>query len=108
MSEREWPHDPDGDEGSEGGRKYGMAIVAKKVEEAEWPLQREAFVEEYGEDPVRINHRRVVSVADVFEHVEADSFEDIVSFHRAVGDAMREGGFWDYHPTGADPEPERA
>ena len=27
----DWPHDPDGEEGSEGGRKYGMAIVAKSL-----------------------------------------------------------------------------
>ncbi|PSP78083.1 hypothetical protein BRC81_08505 [Halobacteriales archaeon QS_1_68_20] len=107
MSEQ-WPHDPDGEEGSEGMRKYGMAIIAKKVEDAEWPLDCEAFVEEYGDDPVRINYQRVVSVADVFEHVEAEEFEDLVRFHRAVGDAMRAGGFWDYHPAGADPEPKHA
>jgi len=107
MSE-EWPHDPDGEEGSEGERKYGMAILAKKVEDAEWPLDRDSFVEEYGDHPVRINYRRVVSVADVFEHVDGESFEDVLSFHQAVGEAMRAGGFWDYHPVGADPEPKEA
>lgn len=108
MSDREWPHDPDSEEGSEGRRKYGMAIIAKKVVDVEWPLDRVDFVEEYGHHPVRINHGRVVSVADIFEHVDGDQFEDLVSFHRAVGDAMREGGFWEFYPVGADPEPNRA
>jgi len=40
----------------------------------------------------------------VFEHVSEDEFEDIVSFHKGVGRAMREGGFWEYHPQGEDPE----
>jgi len=97
-SGRDWPHDPDGEEGSEGGRKYGLAVVAKKVEDATFPLDRDEFLDEYGDDPVRLNHRRVVSVADIFEHVDADSFEDKGSFHRAVGAAMRGGGFWEYTP----------
>jgi hypothetical protein len=95
----DWPHDPDSDEGSEGMRKYGLAIVAKKVDEDEdFPLSVSEFREEYGDDPVRINHRRVVSVADVLEYVDADEFEDKVAFNRGVGDAMRRGGFWDYTP----------
>jgi hypothetical protein len=97
-SGREWPHDPDGEAGSEGGRKYGMAVIAKKVEDATFPIERESFLAEHGEDPVRLNHRRVVSVADVFEHVGAERFEDKGTFHRAVGAAMREGGFWEYTP----------
>lgn len=108
MSDRDWPHDPDGEEGSEGKRKYGMAVIAKKVEEAEWPLRTVDFLEEYSDHPVRVNHDQVVSVGDVFEHVDAEEFEDLLTFHRAVGDAMREGGFWTYHPAGADPEPNRA
>ncbi|PSQ17460.1 hypothetical protein BRD00_07035 [Halobacteriales archaeon QS_8_69_26] len=96
--EGDWPHDPDGEEGSEEGRKYGMAIVAKKVEDVTFPLSRAEFVEEHGDDPVRLNHRRVVSVADVFEYVDREEFDDLVEFHRAVGDAMREGGFWEYTP----------
>lgn len=98
MSEQEWPHDPDGEMGSEGGRKYGMAILAKKVEDVEWPLSAGEFVGDHAHEPIRINHRRIVSVADVFEHVDEEEFEDQVAFHRAVGDAMRAGGFWDYHP----------
>lgn len=108
MSEQEWPHDPDGELGSEGMRKYGMAILAKKVADEEFPLSAEAFVEEYGHEPIRINYQRIVSVADIFEYVEGDSFENVVEFHRAVGDAMRAGGFWDYHPVGANPETKRA
>jgi len=95
--ERDWPHDPDGEEGSEGGRKYGMAILAKKLdEEADFPLSRDEFVEAHDDEPVRLNYRRVVSVADIFEHVEPAEFEDMVSFHRAVGEAMRAGGYWEY------------
>jgi len=101
----DWPHDPDGDEGSEGMRKYGMAILAKKLDEDEdFPLEVDEFVEEHGDEPLRLNHRRVVSVAEVFEHVGEDEFDDIVSFHKGVGSAMREGGFWEYHPQGEDPD----
>jgi hypothetical protein len=100
MSDRDWPHDPDGEEGSEGKRKYGMAILAKKLDEDEdFPLSRSAFVEAHGDEPVRLNHRRVVSVADVFEHVDREEFSDITDFHKAVGRAMREGGFWEYTPA---------
>jgi hypothetical protein len=100
MSE-EWPHDPDGEEGSEGKRKYGMAVIAKKVtpDEEHFPLDVDEFLDAHADDPVRVNHDRVVSVADVFEYVDEEGFEDILSFHRAVGDAMREGDFLDYHPT---------
>ena len=105
----DWPHDPDGDEGSEGRRVYDMAIVAKKVDEDEdFPLERDAFVEEYGDDPIRINHETVVALRDIFEYVEPESFETIVDMHRAVGDAMRAGNFWMYHPTGSDPETKSA
>jgi len=98
-SARDWPHDPDAEEGSEGMRKYGLAVIAKKVaEDEDFPLDVDAFLDEYGDHPVRVNHRRVVSVADVFEHVEGDTFDDKVAFNRAVGDAIRDGGFWDYVP----------
>jgi len=98
-SGRDWPHDPDGELGSEGGRKYDMAVLSKFTEEGEdYPLDVDAFVEEYGDYPVRINYRKVVSVADIFEHVDADTVETKVEFHRAVGDAMREAGMWRFHP----------
>jgi len=100
----DWPHDPDGDEGSEGMRKYGMAIIAKKVDEDEdFPLSAAEFVDEHGDDPIRINYKRVVPMAEIFEGVDAEEFGDFVELHRAVGEAIREGGYWDYHPTGEDP-----
>lgn len=105
----DWPHDPDGEDGSEGGRKYGLAILAKKLDEEEdFPLSRDEFVEAHADEPVRVNYQRVVSVEDIFEHVGPDEFETIVDFHRAVGSAMRAGGFWDYHPVGENPETKRA
>ncbi|MEF8778719.1 MAG: DUF5785 family protein [Natronomonas sp.] len=92
----DWPHDPDGEEGSEGKRKYGQAVLAKKLDEEEdFPLEKTDFVDEHGDEPVRLNHERVVSVADIFEHVEETEFEDIGAFHRAVGQAMRENDMWE-------------
>ena len=92
----DWPHDPDGEDGSEGKRKYGQAILAKKVDENEdFPLSRAEFLEAHGEEPIRLNHEEVVSVADIFEHVEEEEFEDIVAFHRAVGRAMRRAALWE-------------
>ncbi|GAB7017688.1 DUF5785 family protein [Halostagnicola bangensis] len=105
----DWPHDPDGEEGSKGMRNYDMAIIARKVDEDEdFPLEADEFVAEYGDDPIRINYQRVVALSDIFEYVETDSFETIVDMHKAVGNAMREGNFWEYHPKGADPEKKRA
>ena len=92
----DWPHDPDGEEGSEGKRKYGQAVLAKKLdEEGDFPLSAAAFVDAHGDEPVRLNHDRVVSVADIFEYVEEETFEDIVAFHRAVGRAMRANDMWE-------------
>jgi len=105
----DWPHDPDDEEGSEGMRKYGMAIIAKKVDEDEdFPLSAEEFVAEHGDEPIRINYQRVVSLREIFEHVDPDEFETIVDMHKAVGKAIREGGYWDYHPVGSNPETKRA
>ncbi len=101
----DWPVDPDGEEGSEGMRKYDMRIIADKVDEEEdFPMVRDEFVEEYGDYPVRINHETVVALSDIFEYVEPEEFETMVDMHKAVGAAMREGGFWTYHPQGKDPE----
>ena len=92
-----WPHDPDGDAGSEGRRKYGQAILAKKIDEDEdFPLTAEEYVADYGDHPVRISYEQVVSVEEIFEHVEPDEFEDFVAFHQAIGRAMRENGYWFY------------
>jgi hypothetical protein len=93
----DWPHDPDGEEGSEGGRKYGHAVLVKKVDEGEdFPLSFDSFVSEYGDDPVRIDHDRVVAVSDVVDPVDVDAAEDNTEFHRAIGRAMRAAGYWPF------------
>jgi len=93
----DWPHDPDGEEGSEGRRKYGQAIIAKKIDEDEdFPLDRGEFVAEHGDEPIRIDHEIVVSVAEIFEEVEKTEFADFPEFHTAVGESMREQGYWPY------------
>jgi hypothetical protein len=92
----DWPHDPDGEKGSEGKRKYGQAVIAKKVDEEEdFPLSKAAFVEAHGDEPVRLNHEKVVSVEEIFEHVDSEEFEDIVALHEATGEAMRSAGMWE-------------
>lgn len=95
----DWPHDPDAEEGSEGGRKYGMAILAKKVDEEDFPLEFDEFIEEVGEHPVRINADRVVAARDILEHVDVSEVADKVEFNQAIGRALRGGDFWEYIPT---------
>jgi len=93
----DWPHDPDGEEGSEGRRKYGHAVLAKKVDEDEdFPLSAEDYVDQYGDHPVRIDYETVVSVADIFEYVDQEEFEDFPDFHKALGRALREADWWPY------------
>lgn len=94
----DWPHDPDGEEGSEEGRKYGHAVLAKKIDEEEdFPFTAASFVEDYGDHPVRVHYDQVVSVADIFEHIDDDTeFETFPEFHTAVGEAMREADYWPY------------
>ena len=91
----DWPHDPDGDEGSEGRRKYGHAVLAKKIDEDEdFPLSAEDYVGEYGDHPVRIDYETVVSVEEIFSHVDQDEYEDFPDFHKAMGRALRSAGYW--------------
>jgi len=93
----DWPHDPDGEEGSEGRRNYGHAILAKKLDEEEdFPLTAEEYVEAYGDHPIRIDYETVVSVEEVFEHVEETEYEDFPEFHKAVGAALRAADLWPY------------
>jgi hypothetical protein len=94
----DWPHDPDGEEGSEGRRKYGQAVLAKKIdEEADFPFTAGEFVEDYGNHPVRVDYERVVSVADIFQNIDDDEeFSDFPEFHKTVGKAMREADYWPY------------
>ncbi|RNJ26352.1 DUF5785 family protein [Halosegnis longus] len=95
----DWPHDPDGEEGSEGMRKFGHAVIVKKIDEDEsFPLQKSEFVEEYGDDPVRMDHETVVSLADVFEYVEEDTFDDLLHFHKCIGQGLRDSPHWKYNP----------
>ena len=97
----DWPHDPDGEQGSEGMRQYGHAVLAKKIDEAtDFPLTASAYVDQYGDHPIRIDHETVVSVAEIFEGVEVETFDDFVEFHQELGRAMRENGYWFYE--GAD------
>lgn len=100
MSESEgagWPIDPDGDEGSNGMRRFDMAILSKFESKEAFPLTAGTFLERHGTKPVRINHQQVKSVAEIFEHLSVDSFETKTEFHHAVGDAIRAGDLWDYH-----------
>jgi hypothetical protein len=92
----DWPHDPDGEEGSEGRRQYGHAILAKKIDEDEdFPFTIGEYVDEYGEHPVRIDYERVVSVADVFDGLDDDvEFVTFPEFHQVVGEALREADYW--------------
>jgi hypothetical protein len=94
----DWPHDPDGEKGSEGRRKYGHAALAKKIDESEdFPFSAGEFTDEYGDHPIRIDHERVVSVEDIFEGIDDDTvFEDFPEFHKAVGTAMRAADYWPY------------
>jgi hypothetical protein len=93
----DWPHDPDSDEGSEGRRKYGQAVLAKKIDEDEdFPLTQSEFVEEFGDHPIRIDHETVVSVSEIFGHVDQQEYEDFPDFHRAVGQALRDAEYWPY------------
>ena len=95
----DWPHDPDGKEGSEGMRKYGQAIVAKKVDDEEdFPLDVSAFVDSHGDDPIRLNHERVVSLREIFERIEDEEIDDIRTMHRRIGEAMRANDLWEYTP----------
>ncbi len=92
----EWPHDPDGEEASEGKRLYGQAIFAKKVSDEDFPLDIEAFAEEIGHHPIRIDHDTVVPAADILAGIDAETVDDRMEFHQVVGEAMRSGGFWTY------------
>ena len=93
----EWPHDPDGEEGSEEGRVYGQAIFAKKVDpDEDFPLDFTEFAEAVGHHPIRLNSNRVVPAADILEAVDVETVETFTEFHQALGTAMRESGYWEY------------
>lgn len=90
----DWPHDPDGERGSERRRAYGHAVLAKTVDESLFPLAVGRSREEYGAYPVRIDTDRVMSAADILEHVGREVSDSPAEFHRAIGEAMPAGGYW--------------
>lgn len=98
----DWPHDPDGEKGSEGGRKYGMAVMAKKVDDEDFPVTFARFAQEVGDHPIRINHETVVSAGRIIDRVEIAEAENKTEFNQAIGQAMRDGDLWDYAPEQAD------
>ena len=98
----EWPHNPDGDEGSEGGRVYGQAVFAKKVDpDTDFPLEFDEFEQRIGHHPIRIDSETIVPAADILAEVDAARAPDMVTFHQLVGQAMRRGGYWTYAPPTA-------
>lgn len=94
----EWPHAPDGAQASERQRKYGHAVLVKKLDEDEGvPVTAGEYAERFGDHPVRLDHERVVSVADILEQIDNETvFQGFPAFHRAVGEAMREADDWPY------------
>lgn len=101
----DWPHDPDGEEGSEGKRLYGQAIFAKKVADEDFPIDVEEFAEAVGHHPIRIDHESVVAAADILAGIDEETLPDRTRFHRIVGQAMREGGYWTYDADVEVPDP---
>lgn len=90
----EWPHDPDGEAGSEGGRKYGLAVFAKKLDDCSFPVDVDDCLEAFGEHPIRIDHERVVAASDILEAVDGGPFETREELLAAIGAAMRRRGLW--------------
>ena len=90
----DWPHDPDGERGSDGRRAHGHVVLSKTVDESSFPLAVERYREECGAYLVRIDTDRVVSAVDILEHVDREEFDSLREFHRAIGKAMRAGGYW--------------
>lgn len=90
----DWPHDPDGEQGSEGRRKYGLAIFAKKLDDLAFPTTRAASLEAFGGHPIRIDHETVVAATEVLDGLDDGPFEDRRALRAGLGDAMREQGYW--------------
>lgn len=90
----DWPHDPDGEEGSEGMRKFGLAVFAKKLNEEEFPVMISEFNAEVRDHPIRIDYERIVPAGDILSEVGVEEVESMVEFHREVGKAMRAHGYW--------------
>ena len=97
-----WAIDPDGEQGSNGRRRYDMAILSNFEPKDAFPMTAETFLQRHGDKPVRMNHDTVVSVRDLIGNVSVETFETKTAFHSAVGDAIREGNYWTYHANASD------
>jgi len=91
-----WPFDPDGEEGSDGLRRFDMAVLSRFEPKSAFPMRAATFLDRHGEKPVRVNYRTVLSVADLLDGLEDETFETKTAFHRAVGEAIRARGDWEY------------
>lgn len=90
----DWPHDPDGEEGSEGGRKYGLAVIAKKLDDESFPLNREESLEQFGDHPIRLDHETVIAASELLDELEPGPYDTREEYLAAVATAMRRGGYW--------------
>ena len=93
---RAWPFDPDGEKGSNGLRRYDMAVLSSFEPKSAFPMRAATFLERHGEKPVRVNYQTVMRVADLLDGLEDERFETKTAFHRAVGEAIRARGDWEY------------
>lgn len=92
----DWPHDPDGDEGSEGGRKYGLAIIAKQLDADDFPLDKAACLERFGDHPIRLDHETVIEASEALDGIDDGPYESQEELLTAIGSAMREAGLWTF------------
>lgn len=91
----------DRDEASERMRTYGLAVVARKVDEEDTLPQFVADAERVDIYPIRLNVARVEVAGDNPEDVDAVTAGITQSFLCSFGRAMRPGGFWGSHPAEA-------
>ena len=92
----DWPFDPDGEDGSDGLRRFGMAVLSGLEPKSAFPMSAETFLDRHGKKPVRVNYQTVVSVADLLDGLDGETFETKTAFHRAVGERIRARGDWEY------------
>ena len=94
----DWAHDPDAPEGSDGGRRYGLAIFAHTVSEDHFPTAKAELIDVLEAKPIRLDHTEVVAAEEILEAVDADSFESKTAFLKAIGETMRQHGWWNFDP----------
>ncbi|MFW6383992.1 MAG: DUF5785 family protein [Halodesulfurarchaeum sp.] len=93
---RDWPFDPDGENGSDGLRRFDMAVLSRFEPKTAFPMDRAEFLERHGDKPVRVNYRTVKPVAELLDGIEVETFESKTAFHRAVGEAIRDRSDWEF------------